>query len=361
MFSRTLFSRLPRPLSCRIIAPLLTRHAEAGATLNADERTAVRAHLSACPSCQEEAVAVRAVGAFLRSLGPAAMPAYVPAPDLWERIEGRIITEQRESRRSFSLRPVLLFAPALAAIIVAVVLMQKPSPSPVAQTASAPAESYGVADTAKALTGLVAMDEARTTRPSLVAAPSATPAVTMAKSAGMKSVPRRIAMVESIRKRGRSPEIAPRTESAKFSLAMRVIPTPRNTRNADRVAQNVSRPKPTFGEITIVDVDATPAPVMVASARTGGTAPEPRVVTPSSSGEYFAYEGSSSKAITVVSSHPGSGVTGTAYAPPPVTDTMIRQRQRRGLFGGYSAGGAIIGALPATSGAGTGSETATPW
>jgi anti-sigma factor RsiW len=97
---------------------------EAEATLNTNERVTVDAHLSACPSCHEEVATIRAMGSFLKTRGAAALPACAPSPDLWDRIEERIVAEQPARRRSSALRPVLLFAPALAAIVVAVVVMR---------------------------------------------------------------------------------------------------------------------------------------------------------------------------------------------------------------------------------------------
>ncbi|MBC8137274.1 MAG: zf-HC2 domain-containing protein [Fibrella sp.] len=362
MFSRTLFSRLPKPISCRIIAPLLIQYVEAEAAMTADERVAVNAHLSACPACHEEAATVRAMGAFLRERGPAALPAHVPAPDLWERIEGRIVTEQRESRRSFSLRPVLLFAPALAAIIVAVILMPKQDQRSDAPSMVAAMKNDGVAPFAKKSGALVEMDEARTTRLSFAASPAATPAASRTQAAEMKSVPRRMTVVADAKSRDRTSEINRRTESADFSRSKNVVLTPRDTHNARLIAQSVPQPKLSFDVITIVDVDTKPAPTVVAMAR---IPTEPRPVAPPStdSERSFGFTGELKRTtITVVQSDPGSGVTGTAaaYTPPSVTDTMIRQRQRRGLFGGYGAGAAIA-VLPTTGGAGTGSETATPW
>ncbi len=376
MFSRTLFSRLPKPLSCRVLAPLLTQYVEAEATLTANERAVVGAHLSACPACHEETAAVRAMGALLRSRGPAALPAPVPAADLWERIEGRIVTEQRDRRRrTLSLRPVLLFAPALAALVVAAVfLMPKQSQSPIQKNAemATAADGVGATATPKATpaASMVAMEEAETARPSLLPPP---PALTGARSSAFVAaipVPRRMASAAASdgRTRGRSPAAAPHRSAAGFAGTGGTSPTARETRAATLTARMVAPAAPAYHEITIVDVPEKPAPTVVAMARIG-TAPEPRPVAPAlttGAGEnrsMFADHAAKSAEITVVSSDPGSGVSAvTAYAPPPVTDTMVRQRQRRGLFGGYGAGGAVIGALPAApAAAGAGSGPGAPW
>lgn len=306
---------------------------------------------------------VRAMGTFLRTRGPVAVPAHTPAPDLWDRIEGRIVSEQRESRRAVSLRPVLLFAPALAAIIVAVVLMPKQDSLSTPSSSAAKEETIALATfaDAKKLTPMVAMDEAGTTRSLVVASPSEKSAadVMKMKSGNLEQVARRKTMVAAMgRQVGATTSARPRTQSTGIALAFNAELKPRNKKKIPLVAQN-SLQSETI--ITIVDVAATPTPTLVASART--SAPEPRPVAPDASenGRRFALADSAHNPITVVESDPGTGVTSAAYTAPPVTDTMIRQRQRRGLFGGYGAGSAAIATLPATGGTGTGSGSSSPW
>lgn len=336
------------------------KYVEAEAALSATERATVNAHLSACPSCHEEAAMVRAMGALLRTRGPVALPVHTPAPDLWDRIEGRIVSEQRESRRAVSLRPVLLFAPAFAAIIVAVVLMPKQNSVPT--SSSSPVKEEAIAlTTFKKTTPMVAMNEAGTTRSLVVASPSTKPVtdVMKMKSGNQEQAARRTTMVAAMgRQVGATTSARPRTQSTGIALAFNAELKPRNKKKIPLVAQNSLQSE---AIITIVDVAATPTPTLVASART--SAPEPRPVVPDADEHTrsFALSDLGRNPITVVESDPGTGVTSAAYTAPPVTDTMIRQRQRRGLFGGYGAGSAAIATLPATSGTGTGSGSSSPW
>ena len=337
---------LPKPFSCRVLAGTLTRYAEAAHTLPPGEQTGVAAHLSVCASCREEVETVRAVGQTLRKRGHAALPAHVPSADLWARIEGRIIEDAQVAaqprRRASAFRPVLMFAPALAAVVVAAIFVPRLTTAPQSKNAvpetalvTAPKPQTVVADAAAPVKKVAPKPVAPVVIVAAVPRPAAPKPVGVAPRRPVAPSPRYV-MITAV--------------AAPEPVVARAKRTPR--RSPVQVATHTVKPRlvpqaaPTPAPITIVAVNAV-EPVQTFALST--VAVEPKITAP-----YVA----SAKPIRIVHSDTGSGVPESAanYSPSPVTDTLIRQKQKRGLFGGY---GATLATVPVgTSSAG--SETASP-
>lgn len=328
---------LPKP-GCRFAAPLLTKHLYAPHTLTPTERARLDAHLLACAPCHAEANTVCAVETLLRKRGRAALPAVIPAADLWDRIEGRIIAEQSVRPRTIPmpLRPVLLFAPVLAAVIVAAVLMPRgdtnapvagmlaakiAAPGSVAvETAAAPQEA--MEDTAKYVAVVTAKAQAESSR--------------VAMNAPL-TLPRQAAKLRAVA--AATKPVAPRPRPTEYDVVT-MVPLVRDTRPEARIARAVPPPK----RESMMVAQAAPLPTapladsdISQDAITFASAPAPTLAA--SPPATFT-----SKTIRIVDSSVGTGVPGAGIAETasPVTDTLIRQRQKRGLFGGY---GATIAAL----------------
>ncbi|MBC8143358.1 MAG: zf-HC2 domain-containing protein [Armatimonadetes bacterium] len=327
---------LPKP-GCWFAAPLLTKYLHAAHTLTPGERARLDAHLSGCDSCRAEADAVRAVETLLRKRGRAALPAVVPAADLWERIEGRIIAEEGTRRRTAPLRPALLFAPVLAAVAVVVVFMPKPDANVLLTGAK-------VADTDAPFAAREAGIDSARVADAPVAAKAQSSRVAMNPPLPRQTVPTVADAPPKLRAKDVVKRTAPRSRVADYVIVS-VVPAVRETRPVTKVARAiepakrfpvlVARAAPSPAPITVVDV--TPTPTVVAAA--------PTVTMPTVAASVPAFP-LKTRTITVVASDTGTGVPDPAS---PVTDTLIRQRQKRGLFGGY---GATIAVLP------TGGDTA---
>lgn len=315
---------------CRVAAPLMTKHRFAAHTLTPTERARLDAHLAVCGSCCAEANTVRAVETVLRKRGRAALPAVVPAADLWDRIETRIIAEQETRRRAAPLRPALLFAPVLAAAVVAVVLLPKAkTDAPATEMATASAVATGNVALNAAPAG--AMSDAAPVASAPVAAVVAEAEPPRVVMNAPMTLPRQTAPVATSSPQNRAKTatkpVAPRARATDY-VVVTMVPLVRETRPVAVAARDGAKPP--------VRVAVAPAPAP-AAPRLMADAAAPLVSAPTFAAPAFVPP---SKTITVVTSDAGTGVPETAS---PVTDTLIRQRQKRGLFGGY---GATLAALP---------------
>ena len=362
MFSRTLFAMFPKPLSCRLIAPLLVPYV-AKTALSRDERHRIQAHLSTCPNCQEEREALQMMGTFLRDRGPAALPVATSAADLWERIETQIIAQDSAKRRSPSLRPTLVFVPALAAITVAVILLPHLSPAPTSRAVRRQTQAVALAKE----------------KPDFSAAPNALEdKQTVAPSLAMIPAPRRIPkssdfLADNLNLRHTVPVLVAKPaahvaarHSKNVNLETRyitIVPVTKPTPTVTVVASSGPKPAAAFLPIEIVDVKPTPSttglatnttPVLVSVSESRPVMAAGLVVPDSNTPQ-------AREPIMIVSSNPGNGVPATNSLAPSVTDTLIRQRQKRGLFGGYSAGSATLTTLPTGGNSSSGGENTPPW
>lgn len=392
MFSRALLARLPKPLSCRVVAPLLAGSEEPGGTMTGADRFLLAVHLADCAACRDEAETTRVLGTLLRRRGPTAMPPAVPSPDLWARIEQRIIAGERVTPRSPTVRPLLLLAPAFVAVIAAFVLVPRfaavtgtsaPEASAKMVAISLPAASPALPSRSPMT---VTMDERAVSRPASRAsapapemaatAPSASEAMTADQvSTPMAApLPRRAVRVADAASKPRDITSHRAVKNPVAYEVIEVVSAERPERHTRKVARYDATPVATPEPITIVDVPAPLADTATHAASTfansteltrrttatnTGSIPTPRRAAPTVA---WVADTGNNRAITVVSTNTGTGVSSLAYAPPTVTDSLIRQRQKRGLFGGYGTGGVAVPAT--TTGAatgGTGGETASPW
>lgn len=397
MFNPNLISRLPQPVSCRLLAPLLTQYVEAPTSLKSGERKAVADHLHACPACAEEAEAIQAMSGFLQERAPLILPAPVPRADLWERIEARIIAEERPVKQVRSLRPVLVFAPAFAALIVAAIVVPRASQTKLSATKTAaiapaaPATAFKMAEAnnipeqsrfAASVSRYgdsmyaAAAQEANTfsgerripSQPVIVAVNRPKPAQKVAMRGRLANASRSFAVASR-----------PKQEVRDYVL---VTVAPKPLRQEPVAVGNAARPANTGAGFNVlantdsVSVYATnndsvnnahadnrasaPAAEMsIFNAHTSSSSAVVRKAAPSTAApSAIASSVQTSKTITIVDSPPGSGVPESASYTTPVTETLIRSRQRRGLFGGYGAG--VTAMVPAGNNTKT-NESETPW
>lgn len=354
------YSHLPKPVSCRLLAPLVTQYAEAELSLSAAERNTAAAHCTDCPACRVEIETARELGAFLREQGPAALPGALPASDLWARVEARIVAEARPAPQR-QLKPFLVAAPVLAAVATLVIALPRlnmpvqvpksaiPAPMPVALVApptsrvstpenAATVPAAPVASFASVATGSSASADCRassvasvatTVRSVAVIARHADPAPS--SHAARRVVANDVAIVYAdAPERPRAVHRHPATKQP--TLVARADSKPGRTRTVTET------PASHFVSIDIVPAetsaltDAAPKP-LPAEPRA------PAAVTVASAPAVVP----SSKIITVVHTDPGSGVSEYAVSP---AETLDKQRRKRGLFGGYAVAASAV--MPAT-------------
>ena len=372
MLNPSLIALLPKPISCRLLEPLLTRYVEAAESLTPVERKTVAAHLHSCPTCSEETEAIQAMGDLLRERAPSILPVAVPAADLWDRIEARIIAEEspvqqaQPARAAKRLRPAYIYAPAFAALIVAGVVVPR-----VLQTNEAPAKPVAIAGTDATALNTSPVPQAMMADNSLAApkssrsapAPSAV-AIAPAEST-MANQLRSVGTIAPVSRVKTQQQVALRTRTSSAKPGGRGVPAPRRTQESDNyiVFSVVDKPVPKLRKPVMVAtgnahvrfmnqekplLDAAPVrsfesePSIVYNGLTAKAGSMDKAV----SGTYYSPVTKSpapsvapaapANTIIVVDANPGDGQPDIPATP--VTETLVRARQRRGLFGGYGAG-----------------------
>lgn len=105
------------------------------------ERDEVERHLAACPDCQAELAALRAIQVEARAL-PRSI---APSPALWRGIERRLGPVPLAPRRAIALRPLPLVAAAIALVLLGATLAELRPRGGVSTTFAAEQARYAAA------------------------------------------------------------------------------------------------------------------------------------------------------------------------------------------------------------------------